>query len=87
MRCWRMAGLAAWVMLPTSPAVWSRPVDDPKIIPLDEHAIASILDHPNVFMGGPHPNSRRKARAILEYFAAEGWIAPVRKPDHAIMEE
>ncbi|MGG5810985.1 hypothetical protein [Falsiroseomonas sp. CW058] len=35
--------------------------------------IASVLDHPSVYMGGPSPHSRRNARRIIEALEAEGW--------------
>lgn len=32
-----------------------------------ETSIACILDSPSVYMGGPSPQSRRRARRILEF--------------------
>ena len=34
--------------------------------------IASILDHPSVYMGGPSKQSLKKARKILDYLASLG---------------
>lgn len=35
-------------------------------------AIASILDNPSVYMGGPSHGSLRKADAIIEYLVDQG---------------
>ena len=36
--------------------------------------IARQLDMPSCFMGGASYGSKRKARAVLESFRAEGWV-------------
>lgn len=38
------------------------------------HIIASILDHPSVYMGGPSQGNRRKAQRILEVLEDGGYI-------------
>jgi hypothetical protein len=45
--------------------------------------IASILDHPSVYMGGPSPNSVRRAVGIVELLLREYTIEPTEiiKPD------
>jgi hypothetical protein len=45
--------------------------------------IASILDHPSVYMGGPSANSVRKAIGIVEMLLHEYEITPkdIIKPD------
>jgi hypothetical protein len=35
--------------------------------------IASMLDHPSVFMGGPSQRSKRRAQDIIDALLAEGW--------------
>lgn len=35
--------------------------------------IASVLDYPSVYMGGPSQHSRRKAQRIIDALDAEGW--------------
>lgn len=35
--------------------------------------IASMLDHPSVFMGGPSQRSMRRAKDIIDALRAEGW--------------
>jgi hypothetical protein len=47
-----------------------------------EHIIASSLDHPSVYMGGPSENSRRKARRIVEALASEGYVIATKDPRH-----
>lgn len=37
-----------------------------------QRRIASILDHPSVYMGGPSHGSMRRAAKIVEYLADEG---------------
>lgn len=37
-------------------------------------AIASILDNPSVYMGGPSQGSLRKADRILEYLEDQGFL-------------
>ena len=39
-----------------------------------EHCIASILDHPSVYMGGPSLGNRRKANRIIEFLRYEGLL-------------
>lgn len=37
-----------------------------------QRVIASILDHPSVYMGGPSQGSMRKAKRIIEYLVDQG---------------
>jgi hypothetical protein len=37
--------------------------------------IASILDHPSVFMGGPSQQNRKRAERVLEYLEQEGLVS------------
>lgn len=45
--------------------------------PLDRTVwlIASMLDHPSVFMGGPSQRSIRRARDIIDALKAEGLMS------------
>lgn len=44
---------------------------------LFEVHVASILDHPSAYMGGPPQHSRRKAKAIADFIADGGtWATP-----------
>ena len=36
--------------------------------------IASMLDHPSVYMGGPSQGSMRRAKRIVEYLASLGAV-------------
>lgn len=44
----------------------------PKIM---RRVIASILDSPSVYMGGPSHQNLRKADRIIEYLAIEGFLS------------
>ncbi len=44
--------------------------------------IASILDHPSVYMGGPSRGSQRNADRILKYLEKEGLIR-FEQPPHS----
>lgn len=40
-----------------------------------QRAIARMLDHPSVYMGGPSHGSLRRAGRIVEWMVAEGFFA------------
>ncbi len=44
--------------------------------------IASILDHPSVYMGGPSRGNQRNADRILTYLEKEGLIRFDSVPSH-----
>jgi hypothetical protein len=39
-----------------------------------EFMIASFLDRPSVFMGGPSPGARRRARQLIESLKSGGYV-------------
>lgn len=43
---------------------------------LIQHVIASILDHPSVYMGGPSQNSLRKADRIVKFLVESKRLVP-----------
>jgi hypothetical protein len=45
------------------------------ILPLDVHLVASVLDHPSIYMGGPSRQSIAKARRVLAALRREGFLS------------
>lgn len=45
-----------------------------KPLPAPIHIIAALLDHPNVYMGGPSRPSIRRAERIWEVLKEEGYV-------------
>lgn len=44
-----------------------------------EATIASILDWPSVYMGGPSPGSRRRAKHLIESLRDAGYVIAKNK--------
>lgn len=52
---------------------------DDKALDAVRWLIASVLDYPSVYMGGPSMQSRKKAERIIEALDAEGWTLTQEK--------